>query len=137
MKFYVDIITVKSCKICYATTLRNNKSFLDSICLLKLGLFNVISEASRILQIPLFSGAVNNFFQENLWLKPSFKCFEGSKSLEIFSSSSHRSSTLGPVLPMYICSQTHTPARIWHMLDVDSKFSVWKDVYLSLQSILF
>ena len=41
------------------TPLRNNKSFLDSICSFKLGLFNAISEASRILQIRLFSGAAN------------------------------------------------------------------------------
>ena len=34
--------------------LRNNKSFLDSICSFKLGLFNAISEVSRILRIRLF-----------------------------------------------------------------------------------
>ena len=34
--------------------LRNNKSFLDSICSFKLGLFNAISEVSRILRICLF-----------------------------------------------------------------------------------
>ena len=33
------------------TPFQNNKSFLDSICSFKLGLFNMISEASRILQI--------------------------------------------------------------------------------------
>ena len=49
------------------TPLRNNKSFLDSICFFKLGLLNVISEASRILWIRLFSGAVNKIFPENLW----------------------------------------------------------------------
>ena len=41
------------------TSLRNSKSFLDSICLFKLGLFNAISEASRILRIHLFSGDAN------------------------------------------------------------------------------
>ena len=90
------------------TPLRNNKSFLDSICSFKLGLFNAISEASRILRIRLFSGAANKIFQENLWLKFSFKCFAGSESLEVFSCSSHLSSTLRLVSPIYICSQTHT-----------------------------
>ena len=96
------------------TPLWNNKSFLDSICLFKLGLFNAISEASRILRIRLFSGAANKIFQENLWLKFSFKCFAGSESLEIFSCSSHRSSTLRLVSPMYVCSQTHTPSYMTH-----------------------
>ena len=50
------------------TPLRNNKSFLDSICSFKLGLFNAISEVSRILRICLFSGAANKIFQENLGL---------------------------------------------------------------------
>ena len=96
------------------TPLQNNKSFLDSIYLFKLGLFNVISETSRILQICLFSGAANKIFQENLWLKFSFKCFSGSESLEVFSCSSHRSSTLRLVSPMYVCSQTHTPSYMTH-----------------------
>ena len=73
------------------TPLRNNKSFLDSICLFKLGLFDA---NLRILQICLFSGGANKILQENLWLKFSFKCFAGSESLEVFSCSSHRSSTL-------------------------------------------
>ena len=94
--------------------LRNNKSFLNSICSLKLGLFNAISEASRILRIHLFYGAANKIFQENLWLKFSFKCFAGSESLEIFSCSSHRSSTLRLVSPIYVCSQTHTPSYMTH-----------------------
>ena len=92
------------------TPLQNNKSFLDSIYLFKLGLFNVISETSRILQICLFSGAANKIFQENLWLKFSFKSFAGSKSLEVFSCSSHCSSTLHLISPMYVCSQTHAPS---------------------------
>ena len=92
--------------------LRNNKSFLDSICSFKLGLFNAISEASRILRIRLFSGAANKIFHENLWLKFSSMCFAGSKSLEIFSCSFHRSSPLRLFSPMYVCSQTHT---LWHM----------------------
>ena len=96
------------------TPLQNNKSFLDSIYLFKLGLFNVISETSRIWQICLFSGAANKIFQENLWLKFSFKCFAGSESLEVFSCSSHRSSTLRLVLLMYVCSQTHTPSYMTH-----------------------
>ena len=96
------------------TPLRNNKSFLDSICSFKLGLFNAISEASRILRIRLFSGAANKILQENLWLKFSFKCFAGSESLEIFSCSSHRSSTLHLVSPMYVSSQTHTPSYMTH-----------------------
>ena len=96
------------------TPLRNNKSFLDSICSFKLGLFNAISEASRILRICLFSGAANKILQENLWLKFSFKCFAGSESLEIFSCSSHRSSTLRLISPMYICSQTHTHLHMTH-----------------------
>ena len=66
------------------TPLRNNKSFLDAICLFKLGLFNTISETSRILQIHLFSGAANKLLQENLWLKFSFKCFADLESLEVF-----------------------------------------------------
>ena len=49
--------------------LQNNKSFLDSICSFKRGLFNAISEVLRIFQIHLFSGAANKIFQENLWLK--------------------------------------------------------------------
>ena len=93
--------------------LRNNKSFLDSICWFKLCLFNMISEASRILQIYFLSGAENKIFQEHLWLNFSFKCFAAS---------SHRS-TLRLVPLMYVCSQTHTP-RIWHMMDVDSYFLV-------------
>ena len=96
------------------TPLRNNKSFLDSICSFKRGLFNAISEASRILRIRLFSGAANKIFQENLWLKFSFKCFAGLESLEIFSCSSHRSSTLRLVSPMYVFSQTHTPSYMTH-----------------------
>ena len=103
--------------------LRNNKSFLDSICWFKLFLFNMISELSRILQICFLSGAENKIFQENLWLKFSFKCFVASVSLEVFSCSSHRSSTLRLVPSMYVYSQTHTP-RIWHMMDVDSYFLV-------------
>ena len=102
--------------------LRNNKSFLDSICWFKLCLFNMISEASRILQIYFLSGAENKIFQEHLWLNFSFKCFAASISLEVFSCSSHRS-TLRLVPLMYVCSQTHTP-RIWHMMDVDSYFLV-------------
>ena len=96
------------------TPLRNNKSFLNSICSFKLGLFNAISEASRILRIRLFSGAANKIFQENLWLKFSFKCFAGSESLEVFSCSSHHSSTLRLVSPMYVCSQTLTPSYMPH-----------------------
>ena len=96
------------------TPLRNNKSFLDSICSFKLGLFNAISEASRILRIRLFSGAANKIFQEHLWRKFSFKCFAGSESFEVFSCSSHRSSTLHLVLPKYICSQPHTPSYMTH-----------------------
>ena len=96
------------------TPLRNNKSFLNSICSFKLGLFNAISEASRILRIRLFSGAANNIFQENLWLKFFFKCFAGPESLEIFSCSSHRNSTLRLVSPMYVCSQRHTPSYMTH-----------------------
>ena len=96
------------------TPLRNNKSFLDLVWLFKLDLFNAISEASRILRIPLFSGAVNRIFQENLWLKFSFKCFAGSESLEIFSCSSHCSSILCPVSPMYVCLQTHTLSYMTH-----------------------
>ena len=96
------------------TLLRNKKSFLDSIYSFKLGLFNTISEASRILRIRLFSGAANKILQENLWLKFSFKCFAGLESLEIFSCSSHRSSTLRLVSPMYVCSQTHTPSYMTH-----------------------
>ena len=96
------------------TPLRNSKSFLDSICSFKLGRFNAISEASRILRICLFSGAANKIFQENLWLKFSFKCFAGSESLKVFSCSSHRVSELRLVLPMYVCSQTHTPSYMTH-----------------------
>ena len=87
------------------TPLRNNKSFLDSICSIKLGLFDA---NLRILQICLFSGSANKILQENLWLKFSFKCFAGSESLEVFSCFSHLSSTLRLVSPIYICSQTHT-----------------------------
>ena len=76
------------------TPLRNNKSFLDSICSFKLGLFNAILEPSRILRIRLLSGAANKMFQENLWLKFCFKCFAGLESLEVFSCTSHRSCTL-------------------------------------------
>ena len=94
--------------------LRNNKSFLDSICWFKLCLFNMISEASRILRICLFSGVENKVFQENLWLKFSFKCFSASISLDVFSCSSHSSSTLRLVSPMYVCSQTHTPSYMTH-----------------------
>ena len=94
--------------------LRNNKSFLDSICSLKLGLFNAISEASRILGIRLFSGVTNKIFQENMWLKFSFKCFAGPESLEVLSCSPHRRSTLRLVWPMYVCSQTHTPSYMTH-----------------------
>ena len=93
------------------TSLRNNKSFLDSICLFKLGLFDA---NLRILQICLFSGGANKILQENLWLKFSFKCFAGSESLEVFSCSSHHSSTLRLVSPMYVCSQTHTPSYMTH-----------------------
>ena len=96
------------------TQLRNNKSYLDSICSFKLGLFNGISEASIILRVRLFSGAANKIFHENLWLKFSFKCFAGSESLEMFSCSPHRSSTLRLVSPMYICSQTHTHSYMPH-----------------------
>ena len=96
------------------TPLQINKSFLNSVSLFKLGLFNAISEASRILRIRLFSGAVNRIFQENLWLKFSFKCFAGSESLEIFSCSSHCSSMLRPVSPMYACLQTHTLSSMTH-----------------------
>ena len=96
------------------TPLRNNKSFLDSICSFKRGLFNVISEASRTLQIRLFSGAANKFFQENLFLKFSFKCFASSESLDVFSCSSNRSSTLRPASPMYVCSQTHIHSYMAH-----------------------
>ena len=96
------------------TSLRNNKRFLDSICSFKLGLFNAISEASRILRIRLFSGALNKIFHENLWFKFSFKCFAGSESLEIFSCSSHFSSALHLVSPMYVSSQTHTPSYMTH-----------------------
>ena len=96
------------------TPLRNNKSFLDSICSFKLGLFNAISEASRILRIRLFSGAANKIFQENLWLKFSFKCFAGSESLEVFSFFSHRSYILRLVSPMYVCLQTQTPSYMTH-----------------------
>ena len=66
------------------TPLGNNKSLLDSICSFKLGLFNTISEASRILQIHLFSGAGNKLLQEDLQLKFSFKCFADLESLEVF-----------------------------------------------------
>ena len=96
------------------TPLRNNKSFLDSIWSFKLGLFNAISKASRILRICLFTGSANKTFHENLWLKFSFKCFAGSESLQIFSCSSHRSSTLRFVSPMYVCSETHTPSYMTH-----------------------
>ena len=96
------------------TPLQNNKSFLDSICSFKLGLFNAISEALRILQICLFSGVANKIFQENLWLRFSFKCFAGSESLEVLSCSSHRSSKLHLVSLMYVCSQTYTPSYMTH-----------------------
>ena len=96
------------------TPLQINKSFLDSVSLFKLGLFDGISEASRILQIRLFFGVVNRIFQENLWLKFSFKCFAGSESLKIFSCFSHRSSMLRPVSLMYVCSQTHTLSSMTH-----------------------
>ena len=113
--FNIYIITGVNCHV---TPLRNDKSFLDSICSFKLGLFNAIFnailEASRILRIRLFSGAANKIFQENLWLKFSFKCFAGSESLEVFSCSSNRSSTLPLVSSMYICSQTHTPSYMTH-----------------------
>ena len=96
------------------TLLRNNKSFLDSISSFNVGLFNTISEASRILRICLFSAAANKIFQENLWLKFSLKCFAGLESLEVFSCSSHRSSALRLVLLMYVSSQTHTPSYMTH-----------------------
>ena len=96
------------------TPLQNNKSFLHSICSFKLGLFNAISEASRILRIRLFSGAANKIFQENLWLKFSFKCFAGLESLEVFSCSFHRSSALRLFSPMYLCSKTYTPSYMPH-----------------------
>ena len=96
------------------TPLQNNTSFLDSICLFERGLFNTISEASGILRICLFPGALNKIFRENLWLKFSFKCFAGSESLEVFSCSSYRSSTLRLVSSMYVCSQTHTPSYMTH-----------------------
>ena len=82
------------------------------ICWFKLGLFNAILEASRILQICLFSGGAENIFHENLWF--SFKYFAGLKSLVIFSCSSHHNSMLHPTLPMYVCSKTHTPSYITH-----------------------
>ena len=75
------------------TPLRNNKSFSDLISSFKLGLIN---------------GAANKIFQENLWLKFSFKCFAGSEC------SCHHNSTLRPVSPMYVCSQTHTPWCMTH-----------------------
>ena len=52
------------------TPLPNKKSFLDLICSCKLhvNLFNAISEISRFLQIPLFSGAANKTFQETCGL---------------------------------------------------------------------
>ena len=84
------------------TPLRNNKSFLDSICSFKLGLFNAISEDSRILRIRLFSGVANKIFQEKLWLKFSFKCFAGSESSE----SSFRRC-------MFV-HKTHTPSYMTH-----------------------
>ena len=96
------------------TPLRNDKSFLDSICSLNLGLFKAISEESRTLWICLCSGTTNKIFQENLWLKFSLKCFTGSESLEVFPCSSHHSSTLCLVLPMYVCSQTHTHSNMTH-----------------------
>ena len=96
------------------TPLRNNKSFLDSICLFKLGLFNATLKASGILWIRLFSGAAKKIFLENLWLTFSFKCFAGSESLEVFPYSSHCSSTLHLVSLMYVCSQTHTPSYMTH-----------------------
>ena len=74
----------------------------------------MISEASRTLRICLFSGVAKKIFQENLWFKFSFKCFAGSESLKVFSCSSHRSSTLCLISPMYICSHTHTPSYITH-----------------------
>ena len=107
--FNICTITVKSYK-----KIRNKKSFLNSICFFKLVLFNAVSEGSTILRIRLFSGAANKIFEANLWLKFSFKCFAGSESLEIFSCSSHRSSTLRLFSPMYICSQTHTPKYMTH-----------------------
>ena len=64
--------------------------------------------------VRLFSGAANKIFQENLCFKFSFKRFAGSESLEVFSCSSHRSSTLRLVSPMYVCSQTHTPSYMTH-----------------------
>ena len=66
------------------------------------------------MRIRSFSVAVNKVFQENLWLKFPFKCFAGSESLEVFSCSSHRSSTLRLVSPMYVCSQIHTHSYITH-----------------------
>ena len=96
------------------TPLRNNKSLSGSICSFKLGLFNAVSETSRFLPIRLFSGATNKIFQENLWLKFSFGCFGDSESLEVFSCSSNRSSTLRLVSVMYVYSQTHTPSYMSH-----------------------
>ena len=96
------------------TPLRNNKSFLDSICSFKFGLFNAILEGSRILGIRLFSGAANKIFQQNLWVKFSFKCATDSQSLEVFSCSFHRSCTLRLVSPKYVCSQTHTLSYMTH-----------------------
>ena len=106
--FNIYIITVRSYKILMWHRYEITKTFLHSICSFKPGLFKAISEASRIVRIHMFSGAANKIFHENLWLKFSFKCFAGSKSLEIFSCSSHRSSTLRLVSPMYVCSyMTH------------------------------
>ena len=96
------------------TTLQKHKSFLDLVCSFILGLFNTISEASRILRIRLFPGAANKIFHQNLWLKFSFKCFSGSASLDIFSCYFHRSSTLRLFSAMYVCSQTHTPEYMTH-----------------------
>ena len=50
----------------HVTPLGNDKSFLELICSFKLGLFNAISEASRIVRICFVSGATKQNFPGKL-----------------------------------------------------------------------
>ena len=106
------------------TPLRNNKSFLDSICSFKLGLFNAISEASRILRIRLFSGVANKIFQENLWLSSVLQVQNLWRYSHVLSLAVLRYVSFRRCMFVH----KHILPRICHMLDVDSYFLVWKVV---------
>ena len=126
--FNIQKITVKSYKISMRHPYKITKVFQIQLVSLNLLFLTRVQKLQEPFGFVCSLVLPKNFPGK---LEVSCKSFAVSEHLEVFSCSSHRSSTLRLVSPMYVCSQIHTPShmaqagRAFLLFSLKSRFTLF------------